>query len=105
VKAIEDNTELDEMTKEMRILSIKEVEQRKFDLAKIKIDDEKDRLIEEARSDRHRNSKQIKDFYKRVGWLLSPILGIAIGLFVTFRRLRSERESIPVERQKSGSQP
>ncbi|HMS17111.1 MAG TPA: Gldg family protein, partial [Planctomycetota bacterium] len=103
VEAVRKSTDLDEMTKEIRIQTIQEVENRRFELAQVKINDERDRLVEEARGERHRNTQRIKDFYKRLGWLLSPILGVGIGLFVFFRRVQRERDSIPAERLKQGS--
>lgn len=100
VKAVRESADLDEMAKAIKIQSIENVEQRRLDVAKIRIDDKRDRLIEEAAGERNRNIRSIKDFYKRLGWLMSPVLGMILGIAVFAMRTRRERENIPAERQK-----
>ena len=103
VKQVEQSVDLDDREKSIRIQSIETAERRRLDVAQAKIEAEKEQEVELAYAERVRRVRSIKDFYKRMGWMISPLLGVGVGLLVLFIKRQREQESIPQARRKGGA--
>ena len=97
------STELDARSKEIQIESIREVEQRRLDLAKARIEDDKQRAVDEAKATRLAQQQSIQTYYTAMTLLGAPIPGILVGLWVFFQRRRREREIVPGSRFVGGA--
>jgi ABC-2 type transport system permease protein len=103
VKAVQEMTGLDEQSKAIRIESIREIEQRRLDVARAKIEDEKEQKVEEAKARRIEQQRATESVYGILGMVFSPLLAVAVGLGVFVSRRRREREAVPASRAAGGS--
>lgn len=98
VKELENNPELDQRAKEIQIETIRNVEQRRLDLAKAAINDAKDRAIKLAEATRRGKTLAIQRNYKVATLASMPLPAIAIGILVFLRRRKRERAIVPGSR-------
>lgn len=90
VEQVRSRTELDERTKEIMLANLQEVAQRRLDVEKQKIEDEKLNRIREGRAESERKTRAIEN---RVRWLAAgvpPLPPMILGLLVLLGRLRRE---------------
>ncbi len=91
VAEIDKRTDLDDETKRQMLEMKRRTEQARVDEESKRIEDEKGREIERGRTKANTQIKTIQDSIKGMSTLLPPILPLAIGLVVFFRRLARER--------------
>lgn len=94
VKRVRESTDLDETSKQIRIESIREVEQRRLEVAKAKIEDAKQGAIEEARARRIEGQRSIRGGFQLTGRMISPLAAVGVGLVVFFSRLKGDRLNV-----------
>jgi ABC-2 type transport system permease protein len=90
VEQVRSRTDLDERTKEIMLANLQEVAQRRLDVEKQKIEDEKLNQIREGRAESQRKTRAIEN---RVRWLavgIPPLPPMILGLLVLLGRLRRE---------------
>lgn len=103
VAELSNDTALDERSREIQIQTIRDVEQRKLDLAKAKIEDAKAEAIELAKAKKLEQQYSIQRRYTTVTLAGSPIPALAVALFMFSRRRRREREAVPGTRIAKGA--
>jgi len=87
------STELDEQSKAIRIKSIRDVEQRRFEVQKAAIEDDKSQIIEDAKAQKLRSEDGVRDWYRLWALLFAPVPGILVGLATVVRRRNREASS------------
>jgi len=103
VQKIRDDNQLDAQDKETKIVERTQIEQRKLENARAKIEDQKKQRLEEASHDRDAAKKGIHDGYRLVTVLLSLLPGLALGMLTFLRRNARAASIVPASRQVSGS--
>jgi ABC-2 type transport system permease protein len=98
VREIDQRKDLDEQAKQVMIANVQAVENRRFQVARTTIEDEKQRKIESSRADMESSIRGIQNTIKLLAVLLPPIPAVALFLFVSVRRLARERLGAPVDR-------
>ena len=99
VRAIREDATLDAQAKEVKIVRVQQQENRKLDLEKAQIEDQKRRRLEEAQHDRDSARKGIHDFYRITTLILAAVPGILLGLLTYFRRNARAAAIVPASRQ------
>jgi len=98
VKALRDDTTLDAQAKEIRIQELEEKENRKLELAKAQIENDKQTRIEVARHDRDSQKRALYNSY-RIGMIvLSVVPALAFGIATFLRRRARESAIVPQNR-------
>lgn len=98
VREVEQRSDLDEQTKRIMISNLQAVENRRLQVARANIDDEKRRQIEDARADMENAIRGIQNTIKLMAVALPPIPAFAVFLIVSARRLRRERIGVSPDR-------
>lgn len=99
VKKIRDDASIDEQAKEVKIVEMQQIENRKLDAEKAKIDETKKRRLEIATHDRDAARRGIHNTY-RVATLLFGILpAFALGIVTFIRRNNRAAAIVPASRQ------
>ena len=98
VEKLQDRTDLDAQTKRIMIANQERIENRRLAVARSKIEDEKERLIEAARGDMEGAVRGIQNTIKLLAVALSPVPAFLLFLFVTVKRRK--REQIGVARDR-----
>jgi ABC-2 type transport system permease protein len=98
VKEIEQRSDLDAQAKEVLISNVQAVEQRRFQVARTTIEDEKQRQIDISRADMENSIRGIQNTIKLMAVALPPIPAVALFLFVSIRRLARERIGVSSDR-------
>jgi len=98
VAEVERRGDLDEQTKEVMIANLKSAENRRLEVARTNIDDEKQRQIEDSRAEMENSIRGIQNTIKLMAVALPPIPAFLVFLIVSVRRLRRERIGVPVDR-------
>ncbi|MCC7396952.1 MAG: Gldg family protein [Planctomycetes bacterium] len=102
VKKIRDDATLDDQAKEVKIVEVQQVENRKLDNDRGRIDAQKLERLELATHRRDSEKKTVQDFYRLTVLALSLVMPIVFG-FVTFLRRSSRAAAIvPASRKISG---
>jgi ABC-2 type transport system permease protein len=101
VQKIKDNNQLDEQAKEVKIVEVQRVEQRKLESDRAKIDSQKKQRLEEATHDRDAAKRGIHDGYRLVTILLSVLPGLALGVLTLVRRHARAAAIVPASRHVS----
>ncbi len=96
VEEVRKRSDLDARMKEITVLNIQEMEQRRLDAAKARIEDEKNTRIDRSRSQMTAAVRGIQKNIKVFAVLLPPILPFGIALAVFWVRLSRERQR-PIE--------
>jgi len=94
IAEIEKRTDLDEQSKAIRIESVREVEQRRLDVREAAIEDEKNKAMEQAQSNKLREENRIRDVYRFGSAAIVPIPAILVAIFTLLRRNRRERDTV-----------
>jgi len=98
VAALRARTDLDERAKEIMVKSLEETENRRLQVRRAAIEDEKKRAIEESQA---KMELEVRAIQRRIKWLavvLPPVPTLLLGAWVWGRKRRREREIIPPER-------
>jgi ABC-2 type transport system permease protein len=98
VREVEARQDLDDQAKQIMISNLQAVENRRLQVARTTIDDEKQRQIEAARADMDSAIRGIQNTIKVLAVALPPIPAIVLFFVMSIRRIRRERIGIPVDR-------
>jgi ABC-2 type transport system permease protein len=98
VREIEARKDLDDQSKQVMIANVQAVENRRLQVARTTIDDEKQRAIEASRADMESSIRGIQNTIKLLAVALPPIPAVLLFLIVSIRRLARERMGVPVDR-------
>ena len=101
VAKIRDDKDLDDQAKEVKIVQVQQQENRKLDLQKAQIDDQKKIKLEEASHDRDAARKGIHDSYRLVTLLLSAVPCLLLGVLTLVRRTSRAASIVPASRRVS----
>ncbi len=80
-------------TLRQQMASAREVESRRLEVSRGRIEDEKEQQIEEARTKKLTAENSIRSWYRSLALLLTPIPGILFGFVTYFLRMGRERET------------
>jgi ABC-2 type transport system permease protein len=98
VKEIEQRADLDDQAKQVLISNVQAVEQRRFQVARTTIEDEKQRQIDVSRAEMENAIRGIQNTIKLMAVALPPIPAVILFLFVSMRRLARERIGVSSDR-------
>jgi ABC-2 type transport system permease protein len=98
VKEIDQRRDLDEQSKQVMIANVQAVENRRLQVARTTIEDEKQRQIETSRADMENSIRGIQNTIKLMAVALPPIPALLLFLIVSVKRLARERIGVPVDR-------
>ena len=98
VQDIDRRKDLDEEAKQVMIENVQAVENRRFQVARTTIEDEKQRQIDASRADMENSIRAIQNTIKLLAVALPPIPAVVLFLLVAVRRLARERIGVPVDR-------
>ncbi len=102
VRKIREDGSLDDTAKETKIIEQQQVENRKLDAEKARIEDAKKKKLQQATHDRDVARAGVHDTY-RVSTLVFGVLpGVLLGLFTFLRRSSRAAAIVPASRQVSG---
>jgi len=98
VKEIEQRKDLDEQAKEVMIANVQSVENRRLQVARSTIEDEKQHQIDVSRADMENSVRGIQNTIKLLAVVLPPIPAVVLFLIVSIRRIARERIGVPTDR-------
>ncbi len=98
VREVEARQDLDDQAKQIMISNLQAVENRRLQVARTTIDDEKQRQIEAARADMDSAIRGIQNTIKVLAVALPPIPAVVLFIVMSIRRMRRERVGIPEDR-------
>nr|WP_303652768.1 Gldg family protein [Paludisphaera mucosa] len=90
VDQVRSRTDLDERTKEIMLANLQEVAQRRLDVEKQKIEDEKLNSIREGRAESERKTRAIENRVRYLAAGVPPLPPMILGLLVLLGRVRRE---------------
>jgi len=90
VDQVKQRTDLDERTKEIMLVNLQEVAQRRLDVEKQKIEDEKLNQIREGKAESQRKTRAIENRVRYLAAALPPLPPLILGIAVFITRLRRE---------------
>ncbi len=102
VAAIENDQGLDARSKDIRIESIREIEQRKLNVTSAKIEDLKRQQIDEAKATLVNHRRAIESTFAWIGMVIPPLLAVFVGLMIFMRKLKREQKHVPSARSAGG---
>lgn len=92
VEAVRSSKDMDERTKEIRVLQLQEVANRRLDVDKANIDDQKRKKILEIKGDTEQEIRRTQNEVRAVAIALPPLPPLIVGLLVFATRLRRENQ-------------
>ncbi len=98
VREIEQRTDLDEQTRRIMIANVQAVENRRLQVARANIEDEKQRQIENSRAEMENAIRRIQNTIKLLAVALPPVPAFLLFVVISVRKLRRERLAIPTDR-------
>ena len=98
VAEIQQRKDLDDQAKQVMIANVQAVENRRLQVARTTIEDEKQRQIDDSRADMENSIRAIQNTIKMLAVVLPPIPALVLFLIVSVRRLARERIGVPVDR-------
>jgi ABC-2 type transport system permease protein len=90
VDQVRSRTDLDERTKEIMLTNLQDVAQRRLDVEKQKIEDEKLNSIREGKAESERKTRAIENRVRYLAAGVPPLPPLILGLLVLLSRLRRE---------------
>jgi ABC-2 type transport system permease protein len=84
--------DMDERTKEIMLLNLQEVANRRFEVKKSNIEDQKAQKIQESKGEMERKTRHIQNFVRAEALLLPPLPPLILGLIVFFKRWSRENQ-------------
>jgi len=98
VEQLRNRTDLDEQTKRIMIANQQKTENRRLNVARTNIEDEKQRQIEHSRADMEASIRTIQNTIKLLAVALPPIPAFLLFVVVSVRRLRREKTGVVADR-------
>jgi len=102
VAKIRNDTNLDEQSKEHKIVEVEQTENRKFETQKDEIEGDKRTKIEEAQHDRDASRRKIHNGYRLWTLVLSPLPALLFGVWTLVRRNSRASAIVPQNRMVRG---
>ncbi len=102
VAAIENDKGMDARSKDIRIESIREIEQRKLSVTTAKIEDLKRQQIDEAKATLVNHRRSIESSFAWIGMVIPPLLAVFVGLMIFMRKSKREKNNVPGTRSVGG---
>ena len=90
VDQVKGRTDLDDRTKEIMLANLQEVAQRRLEVEKAKIEDEKLTRIREGKADSEQKTRAIENRVRSMAAVIPALPPLILGLFVFGTRLRRE---------------
>ncbi len=90
VDQVKSRTDLDERTKEIMLANLQDVAQRRLEVEKAKIEDEKQIKIRDAKAVSEEKTRSIENRVRYMAALIPPLPSLILGLLVFGTRLRRE---------------
>ena len=90
VDQVKSHTDWDERTKEIQLANLQDVAQRRLDVEKQTIEDEKLNQIREGKADSEQKIRAIENSVRFVAAAIPPLPPLILGLIVFISRLRRE---------------
>jgi ABC-2 type transport system permease protein len=98
VEALQQRADLDAQTQRIMINNVQNVENRRLQVARKNIEDEKERQIERSRADMEASIRRIQNTIKVLAVVLPPIPAFILFVLVSLRRLRREKLGVSLDR-------
>ena len=98
VKQIEQRSDLDDQAKQVMIDDVQAVENRRLKVARVTIEDEKQRQIDDSRAEMESSIRGIQNTIKLLAVILPPIPAVLLFLFVSVKRVARERIGVSADR-------
>lgn len=98
VREIEQRTDLDDQTRRIMIANVQSVENRRLQVARANIEDEKQRQIENSRAEMENAIRRIQNAIKLAAVALPPVPAFLLFVLISVRKLRRERMRVPADR-------
>jgi ABC-2 type transport system permease protein len=98
VGEIQQRQDLDEQARQVMIANVQAVENRRFQVERTTIEEEKQRQIEASRADMESSIRGIQNTIKLMAVVLPPIPAVLLFLLVSVKRLARERIGVPLDR-------
>jgi len=98
VEAVRARPDLDDQAKQIMISNLQTAENRRLQVARQNIQDERERQVEDARAGMESSVRQIQNTIKVLAVGLPPVPAFVLFLFISLRKLRRERMRIAPER-------
>lgn len=92
VEAVRASKDMDERTKEIRVLQLQEIANRRLDVDKANIEDQKRKKILEIKGDTEQEIRRTQNRVRAVAIALPPLPPLILGLLVFGTRLRRENQ-------------
>lgn len=105
VKEIEERKDLDDRTRRIMVENVREVENRRLEVKKQNIEDDKDSRVERSRIEKEVAISAIEHRIRLLSVLLPPLLPLAIGLWVFAVRVGRETQGVIQEGKAEGGKP
>lgn len=99
VRAIEARADLDEQTRQIMISNVQSAENRRLQVARANINDERDRALENARIQMESSIRGVQNTIKLLAVSLPPIPAFLLAIAMALRRLKRERLLITPSRR------
>ena len=99
VAAIESRPDLDDQAKQIMISSVQTAENRRLQVARANIEDERQRQVENARAAMESSVRGIQNTIKLLAVVLPPIPAFVLFIVMSIRKLARERARIAPERR------
>ena len=93
VKAIEEDDSIDPIAKRQMMASAQQAEQQRFNLAKLQIDQNKEKDLQKIRNQTNRQIKSLEDFTRAWAIIIPAIPALLVGLFVFIFKLSEEKKN------------
>jgi ABC-2 type transport system permease protein len=90
VDQVKSRTDLDDRTKEIMLTNLQEVAQRRLEVSKAKIEDEKLVRIREGKADSEQKTRAIENRVRFMAAVIPPLPPLILGLIIFATRLRRE---------------
>ena len=90
VDQVKSRTDLDDRTKEIMLANLQEVAQRRLDIDKARIEDEKLTKIRESKAESEQKTRAIENRVRSMAVAIPPLPPLILGLLVFGTRLRRE---------------
>lgn len=90
VDAIRANKDMDEQTKRIRMLQLQEIANRRLDVDKANIEDQKRRQLQDIKGETEQNIRQTQNLVRGFAVFLPPLPPLILGLMVFGTRIRRE---------------
>jgi ABC-2 type transport system permease protein len=92
VEAVRARTDVDERTKEILLLNLQEVANRRLDVEKANIEDTKQRAIQNSVGERENSVRNIRNNVRALAVVIPPLPPLLLGILVFFVRMRRENQ-------------